>query len=145
MNRFLKSAVLSAGLGAASLAALPAQAGGWNHGGWGNGGYYRGGYYHGGYYGGGGNAVAAGVIGLATGALIGSIASQPRYAPYYGDPVYVERPVRYYAPPRPVYVGPSLEPWSRQWYQYCSSRYRSFDPRSGTFVGYDGRAHFCQG
>jgi hypothetical protein len=27
---------------------------------------------------------------------------------------------------------------------YCAQRYRSFDPRSGTFMGYDGRRHPCQ-
>jgi hypothetical protein len=27
---------------------------------------------------------------------------------------------------------------------YCAQRYRSYDPRSGTFMGYDGRRHPCQ-
>jgi len=27
---------------------------------------------------------------------------------------------------------------------YCAQRYRSFDPQSGTFMGYDGRRHPCQ-
>jgi hypothetical protein len=26
----------------------------------------------------------------------------------------------------------------------CAERYRSFDPASGTFLGYDGRRHECQ-
>jgi len=26
---------------------------------------------------------------------------------------------------------------------FCASRYRSFDPRSGTYLGYDGRRHPC--
>ncbi|MFA6264976.1 MAG: BA14K family protein [Pseudolabrys sp.] len=26
---------------------------------------------------------------------------------------------------------------------YCMQRYRSYDPRSGTYVGYDGRRHRC--
>jgi BA14K-like protein len=26
---------------------------------------------------------------------------------------------------------------------YCAQRYRSFDPASGTFMGYDGRRHPC--
>jgi BA14K-like protein len=26
----------------------------------------------------------------------------------------------------------------------CSQRYRSFDPASGTFLGYDGHRHSCQ-
>jgi hypothetical protein len=76
----------------------------------------------------GGNAAAAGVVGFAAGAIVGGALAQPRY---------------YYAPaPRPVRVG--LRPWSRKWYEYCSARYRSFDARTGTFVGYDGRRHFCR-
>jgi hypothetical protein len=27
---------------------------------------------------------------------------------------------------------------------YCAQRYRSYDPQSGTFMGYDGRRHPCQ-
>jgi BA14K-like protein len=27
---------------------------------------------------------------------------------------------------------------------YCAQRYRSFDPQSGTYMGYDGRRHPCQ-
>jgi BA14K-like protein len=26
---------------------------------------------------------------------------------------------------------------------YCSQRYRSYDPASGTFLGYDGLRHPC--
>ena len=35
-------------------------------------------------------------------------------------------------------------PWTEAWYAWCFDRYRSFDPRSGTFLGYDGRRHFCR-
>ena len=37
----------------------------------------------------------------------------------------------------------ALEPWSPEWFRYCGDRYRSFDPDTGTFIGYDGEAHFC--
>ncbi|MGZ5876635.1 MAG: BA14K family protein [Bradyrhizobium sp.] len=30
------------------------------------------------------------------------------------------------------------------WEAYCLSRYRSFDPISGTYRGYDGRRHYCR-
>ncbi len=77
----------------------------------------------------GGNAAAAGAFGFAAGAIVGGALAQPRY---------------YYAPaPRPV-VRAGLRPWSPRWYEYCANRYRSFDPRTGTFVGYDGRRHFCR-
>ena len=118
------------GLTVLTLAA-PAEAGrgrGYgNHGG-------HGGHYRHGYRGGGGNAVAAGIIGLGVGAIIGS-ALTPRT-------VYVAPP----PPPRaryaPAAYGP--QPWSPDWYSYCYSRYRSFNPNSGTFVGYDGYEHFCR-
>jgi len=75
-----------------------------------------------------GGPAAAGAIGFAAGAIVGGALAQPRY---------------YYAPaPRTVYVG--ARPWSRRWYEYCSARYRSFDPRTGTFMGHDGRRHFCR-
>lgn len=36
------------------------------------------------------------------------------------------------------------EPWTAAWYSYCSERYRSFNPRTGTFISYSGEAIFCQ-
>ncbi|MGU3495038.1 BA14K family protein [Xanthobacteraceae bacterium A53D] len=41
---------------------------------------------------------------------------------------------------QPVYVAPQ----SSNWIAYCSRKYRSFDPRTGTFLGYDGRRHPCR-
>ena len=49
----------------------------------------------------------------------------------------------YYGPPRRVYYGPP-PPWSREWYAYCHSRYRSFDPYSGTYQPYRGPRRFCR-
>jgi hypothetical protein len=100
---------------------------------------------------------ALGAAGLATGLIVGSaIASQPRYAePAYVDPGYDAPPPPYYyrPPPRRVYVerdvsydappAYGLRPWSSAWMRYCYDRYRSFDGRSGTYVGYDGMRHFC--
>ena len=37
----------------------------------------------------------------------------------------------------------SLEPWTPQWYSWCTQKYRSFNAETGTFRGYDGRNHFC--
>ena len=57
--------------------------------------------------------------GLAAGALIGgAIASQ--------------------AAPAPVYVVPGEDAIS-----YCLQRFRSYDPESGTYLGYDGQRHPC--
>lgn len=80
---------------------------------------------------GGGAGVAAG---LAAGLIIGGLLAAPRYYdepyPYYG-----------YYPPR--YVGP-IGYGAPGWEAYCFSRYRSFDPVSGTYLGRDGRRHYCR-
>lgn len=92
------------------------------------------------------DALAAGVIGLAAGAIIGSALSQPAQpkiiyqAPPPPPPAYY-RPQPVYQP-QPVYRG--LDPWTPGWYNYCSNRYRSFNPQTGTFRNYDGRDYFCQ-
>lgn len=71
-----------------------------------------------------GGAVAAGVIGgLALGAILGAAAAS---AP----------------PPPPVYYGPAYA--DGDWLAYCASKYRSFDPRTGTYLGYDGLRHPCR-
>ena len=79
---------------------------------------YRGGYYRGGYRGGywrGGRW-----IGLGIGAgIVGSAIIADDY--YYR---------------RYRYSGSSAV-------QRCADTYRSFDPRSGTYMGYDGERHVC--
>ncbi|WP_315924352.1 BA14K family protein [Mesorhizobium sp. SP-1A] len=143
MNRFLKTAILGVGVGAMSLTALSAaNADDWR--------WRR--HHH------GNDAAIAGIAGLAAGALIGgAIASQPSGPAYYDDPAYddyYDRPSYVYdrpayvvrrAPVRVVreYYSGGLQPWTRPWYNYCANRYRSFDERSGTFIGYDGQQHFC--
>lgn len=77
-----------------------------------------------------GDMLAAGAIGLGLGAIIGSAAASPPPPP--PPPVYYG-PVAYSPPPA----------WSPDWYAYCASKYRSFNPRTGYFMGYDGRPHFC--
>lgn len=76
----------------------------------------RGGYYHHRRHGyGPGAAIAGGIIGLAAGAAIaGAAASAPPPAYYGGDAV-----------------------------AYCMQRFRSYDPASGTYLGYDGYRHPC--
>lgn len=150
MSKAFYSALMLALLAITALTfAVPAEAGrgnkhgykqGYKHG-------YKGGYKRGhkgrsnryiqnNYYGRRGNsgvdALGAGLIGFGVGAVVGS-ALTPRE-------VYVAPP-----PPRPVYrAGYNLEPWSPDWYSYCYSRYRSFNPDSGTFIGYDGYERFCR-
>ena len=90
-------------------------------------------YHHYHYRSSGGSALAAGVFGLAAGAIIGSAVSQPRvYAAPPPRVVYYER--------APVYFP---TPWTPDWYAYCASKYRTFDGRSGTYVSWDGTRRFC--
>ena len=80
--------------------------------------YYR--HHH--HHGGNGAAVAAGVAGLAAGALIaGAIANQAQAQP---------------APPPPGTVDPQLA-------AYCARKYRSYDPATGTFLATNGMRYVC--
>jgi hypothetical protein len=57
-------------------------------------------------------------------------------------PVYVAPPPPVVYQPAPVHYRPA--PWTPEWYTYCSARYRSFDPATGTFLAFDGRPQFCR-
>ena len=35
------------------------------------------------------------------------------------------------------------QPRTQAWYDYCARTYRSFNPQTGTYRGYDGRDHPC--
>jgi BA14K-like protein len=66
----------------------------------------------------------AGVLG---GAIIGGMLGNPYY---YG--------------PGPYYPGPGyVVPLPGNAVAYCMQRYRSYDPGSGTYLGYDGYRHPC--
>lgn len=97
----------------------------------------------------GGDVAAGAIVGLAAGALIGSALAGPRYAPvdvYAGPRVYYE-PAPVYVRPAPVYVQPApvyYEAWTPEWYSYCSSKYVSFDPRTGTYIAYGGERYLCR-
>ena len=103
----------------------------------GGGGFRPGGGYAGGYRGGG-----AGLIpGVVAGAVIGgAIAAAPYgyggpgyYAPGYYDDQYVDDGAAAVAP----------APGGDDGAAYCMQTYRSYDPRSGTYIGFDGQRHPC--
>jgi hypothetical protein len=81
--------------------------------------------------------------GFVAGAVIGSALASPYsygYAPYYPPgPYYVAPPAPVYYGPPPVYGAPVVE----DDVSYCSQRFKSYDPRSGTYLGYDGIRHPC--
>jgi len=83
-----------------------------------------------------GRGVGAGVaIGIGTGLLLGGIlGAQPyNYGPYYNY-----APYPYYGPPA-VYAAPDYG----DAVGYCMQRFKSYDPGSGTYLGYDGMRHPC--
>jgi hypothetical protein len=102
-----------------------------------------GGEWHGGYRGGGGfipGAVAGAVIGgaIAT-APYGYYGGPGYYAPGYYAPGYYDD--QYYDDQGPVVAAPG--PVGDDAVAYCMQTYRSYDPRSGTYLGYDGMRHPC--
>jgi hypothetical protein len=75
---------------------------------------WHGRYHHHRHYGGG-----AALGGFAAGAILGGVLAAQQ--PYYG--------------PAPIYGGDATG--------YCLSRFKSYDPASGTYLGYDGFRHPC--
>jgi hypothetical protein len=73
------------------------------------------GHHHHGHHG-HGDAVAAGVFGLAAGALLAGALAQPQ--------------------PRAAYAS--------DWVAYCSAKYRTYNPATNLYVGYDGYYHECR-
>ncbi len=81
-----------------------------------------------------GAAVAAGIIG---GLIVGGIIAS--HGPYYD---YGYPPYDYYAPyPAYGYVPPYAAGDAAV--AYCARRFRSYDPMSMTYLGYDGLRHPC--
>ncbi|MGY3507179.1 BA14K family protein [Bradyrhizobium lupini] len=76
--------------------------------------------------------------GFAAGAAIGGLGSYAYYGGgYYDDPYYYGD--SYYDEPT-VAVVPDGGGDSAA---YCAQRYKSYDPASGTYLGYDGQRHPC--
>jgi hypothetical protein len=98
---------------------------GWHNGGWNNG------WRHHGYRPGIGFAA-----GLAAGSALG-YGYGNYYDGYYGDNYAYNDD--YYGAGDPGYVVSSNDDDSG----YCAQRYRSYDPASGTYLGYDGQRHPC--
>ena len=98
-------------------------------------GHWRGGHWGGGYYGHRGfdYGFGLGAFGLATGLLLGS---QLGYygGGYYGNGYYGGG---YYGN---GYYGGGYDDYDLA----CARRYRSYDPHSKTFLGYDGYRHPCR-
>lgn len=78
------------------------------------------------------NDGAAAIFGLAAGAILGGALSGAGQG---------QRPSQGASGAPPA----GGHPFGTQgYYNYCSSKYRSFDPDSGTFLGNDRQRHYCQ-
>ncbi len=160
MNTFLKTIVLTTAVAATTLSTIPSASAGDRHR------HHRHHERSGGIS--AGELAAIGVFGLAAGAIASSIVTAPPPprggqllgpvdgygGPAYDEPDYRGEYGRDYYPDAPEPRRPrhndrrysqrgGLEPWSREWFEYCDDRYNTFNPRTGTYRGYDGRDHFC--
>lgn len=73
-----------------------------------------------------GNAIAAGIVGLAAGAIIASELSRSSRR--------VDSSIH----------GGSYKPYSPEWYRACARKYRSFNPDTGRYVTYGGERRLCR-
>jgi hypothetical protein len=121
----LAATALAASVAFAAAPAAYAQ----HHSGW----HHSGGWHHGGGWGGAAAGFAAGAL---IGGALGAAASGPYYGYGYGPNYYG---YDYGYTPGAVVVegsGGGAE-------AYCEQRFRSYDPASGTYLGYDGLRHPC--
>ncbi len=151
MPKMFKTAVMSAAIAATGLAAIPADAGPrrW-HGDW-PAATYRDRT---------GDVVAAGIFGLAVGAIIASAITHsdqqatidgnpyrhPRPSPdrdYFGQDYFPSAPqgAPQEAPLADSRIAP--QPWSSEWERWCFDHHRDFDPDTGTYTGANGNEYFC--
>lgn len=111
--------------------------------------YYGPGWGYGYDWGWGPGAVAADIVGGAVAAATSPLWA-PGYYDYYSGPGYAYGPAYVapaYAPP-PVYAAPDTTAVAESGptsdgVAYCESRFRSYDPATGMYLGYDGRHHPC--
>jgi hypothetical protein len=106
-------------------------------------------YHHRGYargYG-PGYGIGVGAAAVATGALIGGAIATQNQGYNYPDqnyPGYTNQYYPGYSSPGYVYSDASLAAYNNgDSVAYCEQTYRSYDPASGSYLGYDGFRHAC--
>ena len=103
--------------------------------------YQRHGYAHG-YGRGYGSGIGVGAAALAAGAIIGGAMQQNQG--YYPAEPYPAESYPVYSDQGPGYDGAGPQVASdADSVAYCQRIYRSYDPASGTYLGYDGLRHPC--
>jgi len=85
---------------------------------------------------------------FVAGGLIGGALAAPYYygyGPYYPGPYYSGAYYRapYYPGPGPYAAAPAYSGAGGGDDGYCAQRFRSYDPSTGTYLGYDGQRHPC--
>ena len=131
--QYRKSALAVVAALAATLAVATPASAAWRGGGW-HGGWHHGGSWH------GGRGIGLG-LGLATGAIVGSALAAPYY---YGGGGYGYGPYAYDEGYDGAYAAaPAYSSGDDRDDAYCAQRFKSYDPGSGTYLGYDGARHPC--
>jgi hypothetical protein len=88
---------------------------------------------------------------FVAGGLIGGALAAPYYygdygyGPYYPRPYYsgAYYPAPYYPGAGPYAASPAYSSAGEGDAGYCAQRFRSYDPSTGTYMGYDGQRHPC--
>ncbi|MDN3718602.1 BA14K family protein [Roseibium salinum] len=62
----------------------------------------------------------------------------PRSRIYLNPPRYSSQPQRV------PYTKTGLAPFTPQWVAYCSRKFKSFNPNTGTYLAYSGKYRFCR-
>ncbi|MGF7157419.1 BA14K family protein [Bartonella heixiaziensis] len=88
-----------------------------------------------------GNALALGILALAAGAVLSKVFKKPEQPQI----VYQDAPQNQviYQVQQTVEYEPVQQSSESDWLQYCKKKYRSFNPKTGTFRGSDGLNHVC--
>lgn len=104
----------------------------------------------GGAVGGGRGAAIGAIIGSGTGAVIAAEGQRRGAYWYHNNACYAQRPDGSFVVVSPAYCGgPAYAPppppraVAGDAVAYCMQRYRSYDPASGTYMGYDGIRRPC--
>jgi BA14K-like protein len=106
--------------------------------------------YRGGYFGGYRGGYRGGIFYGFSGPPYRPYGAPHYYHPYdmraypYRSRVYVN-PRRYVGQPQRVpHTKTGLPPFTRQWVAYCSRKFKSFNPNTGTYLAYSGKYRFCR-
>ncbi|WP_375636239.1 MULTISPECIES: BA14K family protein [unclassified Bartonella] len=98
-----------------------------------------------------GDALAVGILGLATGTILGTILKKPEQPQVVyqivpqNQVIYQKVPQnqRVYQVQQTVAYEPLQQSLESDWLNYCKKKYRSFNPKTGTFRDRNGLEHIC--